>query len=172
MPPRACHLAMKICCCKGRTVFSARRGDQGFNCVNGLPHRQRAFRPYLRCVSFLFTPSAIVEFSSSGRRPKAGNIPRIPGVTPGLGLVHYPLSPATRRFALLEQSSGSAPRHRLPGAERRTTCPSSDGSTHGQDGSCSKDRRDFRSPWTTLMEGPTTREPEGSPVSTALRGYY
>jgi hypothetical protein len=37
-----------------------------------------------------------------------------------------------------------------PQAERRTICPSSDGSTHGQDGSCSKDRRDCQSPWTTL----------------------
>lgn len=42
----------------------------------------------------------------------AGNYPRIPGITPGLGLVHYPLSFATHRFALLVQSGGSAPRRR------------------------------------------------------------
>jgi hypothetical protein len=51
-----------------------------------------------------------VEFGSLGRRPKAGNYPRIPGITPGLSLVHYPLSFATHRFALLGQSGGSAPR--------------------------------------------------------------
>ena len=72
-----------------------------------------------------------MEFCSPGRRPKAGNYPRIPGITPGLGLIHYPLSFATHRFALPVQSSGSAPRSRRnPVPERRTTCPSSDGSTH------------------------------------------
>jgi hypothetical protein len=102
----------------------------------------------------------------------AGNYPRIPGITLGLGLVHYPLLSATHRLALLVQSGRSAPPPRLPVAERRTTCPSSDGSTYGQDGPCSEDRRDFQSPWTTPMEGPTTREPEGSSASTALRSYH
>ena len=31
----------------------------------------------------------------------AGNYPRIPGIALGLGLVHYPLLPITRRLALL-----------------------------------------------------------------------
>ena len=31
----------------------------------------------------------------------AGNYPRIPGITLGLGLVHYPLLPVTSRLALL-----------------------------------------------------------------------
>ena len=31
----------------------------------------------------------------------AGNYPRIPGITLGLGLVHYPLWPVTHRLALL-----------------------------------------------------------------------
>ena len=39
----------------------------------------------------------------------AGNYPRIPGITLGLGLVHYPLSLAISRFALLAQSGWSAP---------------------------------------------------------------
>jgi hypothetical protein len=34
-------------------------------------------------------------------REMAGNYPRIPGITLGLGLVHYPLLPVTHRFALL-----------------------------------------------------------------------
>ena len=42
-------------------------------------------------------------------RKMAGNYPRIPGITLGLGLVHYPLLPVTHRFALLVQSSGLAP---------------------------------------------------------------
>jgi hypothetical protein len=61
-----------------------------------------------------------VEFGSPGRRPRAGNYPRIPGITPGLGLVHYPLSLATHRFALLVQSSGSAPRPRGKPRDRAT----------------------------------------------------
>jgi hypothetical protein len=39
----------------------------------------------------------------------AGNYPRIPGVTLGLGLVHYPLLPVTHQSALLVQSGWSAP---------------------------------------------------------------
>lgn len=88
----------------------------------------------------------------------AGNYPRIPGVTLGLGLVHYPLLSVTHRSALLVQSGRLAPPPRLPVVERRTTCPSSDGTTRNQDGSCSEDRRDCRSPRTTLWEGPATRE--------------
>ena len=42
--------------------------------------------------------------------------------------------------------------------KRRTACPSSDGITRDEDGPCSEDRRDCCSPWTTLWEGPTTRE--------------
>ena len=38
----------------------------------------------------------------------AGNYPRIPGITPGLGLVHYPLLPVMNRLALLVQSGRSA----------------------------------------------------------------
>ncbi len=88
----------------------------------------------------------------------AGNYPRIPGITLGLGLVHDPLWPVTHRFALLVQSGELAPSPRLPVVKRRTTCPSSDGSTRDEDGLCLKDRRGYRSPWTTLAEGPTTRE--------------
>ena len=99
----------------------------------------------------------------------AGNYPRIPGITLGLGLVHYPLLSVTHRSALLVQSGRLAPPPRLPVVERRTTCPSSDGTTRDQDGSCSKDRRDCRSPWTTHMEGPTTRELAPPPINSATR---
>jgi len=57
----------------------------------------------------------------SRTNPRAGNYPRIPGITPGLGLVHYPLSFATHRFALLEQLGGSAPRSAGTGPEERAT---------------------------------------------------
>src|SRR6185312_4569197 len=72
----------------------------------------------------------------------AGNYPRIPGITLGLGLVHDPLLPVTRRLALLVQSGRLAPPPRFPGTERRATCPSSDGTTCDIDGFCSKDRRE------------------------------
>src|SRR5580658_10252691 len=42
--------------------------------------------------------------------------------------------------------------------KRRTACPSSDDIKYDKDGSCSEDRRGCCSPWTTLCEGPTTRE--------------
>src|SRR5271169_1541179 len=64
----------------------------------------------------------------------AGNYPRIPGITLGLGLVHYPLLPVTHRSALVVQSGRLAPSPRLPAVKRRTTCPSSDGATHVKDG--------------------------------------
>ena len=73
----------------------------------------------------------------------AGNYPRISGITPSLGLVHYPLLPVTHRYTLLVQSSRSAPPSRRTAAERRATCPSSDGSTNGQDGFCFEDRRGY-----------------------------
>jgi hypothetical protein len=78
-----------------------------------------------------------------GENPWAGNYPRIPSITLGLGLVHYPLLFATHRYTLLGQSSRSAPPSRRAAAERRTTCPSSDSSTYVRDGPCSKDRRDY-----------------------------
>ena len=53
--------------------------------------------------------------------------------------------------------------------ERRSTCPSSDGTTCDQDGSCFEDRRGCCSPWTTLWEGPTTRELALSRVNSATR---
>jgi hypothetical protein len=111
-------------------------------------------------------------FSNRGIRlhPQvAGNFPRIPGVTPGLCLVHYPLLSVTHRSALLVQSGRLAPPPRLPVVERRTTCPSSDGTTRDQDGSCSKDRRACRSPWTTQVEGPTTRELAPPRINSATR---
>jgi hypothetical protein len=40
----------------------------------------------------------------------AGNSPRIPGITPGLGLVHYPRRPRRCRLTLRLASSRSAPR--------------------------------------------------------------
>src|SRR5688572_23376714 len=46
----------------------------------------------------------------------AGNYPRIPGVTLGLGLVHYPLLFVTHQFALLVQLGRSAP----PSENRRS----------------------------------------------------
>jgi hypothetical protein len=73
----------------------------------------------------------------------AGNYPRIPGITLGLGLVHYPLLLVTHRLALLVQSGRSAPPAQLPTPKRQTTCPSSDGTTCDKDGFCSKDRRDL-----------------------------
>jgi len=88
----------------------------------------------------------------------AGNYPRIPGITLGLGLVHYPLLPVTHRLSppCTVGQVGTSPA--VPATERRPTCPSSDGSTCDEDGFCSEDRRDCRSPWTTLSGGPTTRE--------------
>src|SRR4051794_28846939 len=71
----------------------------------------------------------------------AGNYPRIPGITPGLGLVHDPLLPATHQLALVAHSGRLAPPLRFPVAERRATCPSSDDTTCDRDGFCSKDRR-------------------------------
>jgi hypothetical protein len=54
-----------------------------------------------------------LHFLGSGgiqlHRAMAGNYPRIPGITPGLGLVHDPLLPATRRLALPVQSGRLAP---------------------------------------------------------------
>src|SRR5277367_345639 len=79
----------------------------------------------------LVTPFAAHHLHFIGNRgiqlhlAMAGNYPRIPGITLGLGLVHYPLLPVTHRFALLVQSGGSAPPPRLPATERRTACPSS-----------------------------------------------
>jgi hypothetical protein len=87
----------------------------------------------------------------------AGNYPRIPGITLGPGLVHYLLRPATHRLSLLAQSRRLAPLLQQAAAKRRTACPSSDGTTHDEDGLCFEDRRDC-SPWTTLVEGPTARE--------------
>ena len=91
----------------------------------------------------LVTPLATQNLHFIGNRgiqlhlAMAGNYPRIPGITLGLGLVHYPLLSVTHRLALLEQSGRSAPPPRLPVTERRTTCPSSDGSTCDEDGFCS-----------------------------------
>ena len=89
-------LAMKMRCCKRRTVFSI------FLPVDLAPGRVRPEFHLRRWVSpsstrlslvtslqqFIFTSSAIVEFCSIRRM--AGNYPRIPGITLGLGLVHYP----------------------------------------------------------------------------------
>ena len=99
----------------------------------------------------------------------AGNYPRIPGITLGLGLVHYLLRSTTHRLSLLVQSRRLAPSPQQAAAKRRTACPSSDGTTHDEDGSCSKDRRDCWSPWTTLLEGPTTRELSLPRVNSAAR---
>ena len=99
----------------------------------------------------------------------AGNYPRIPGIALGLGLVHYPLLLATHPLSLLVQSGRLAPPSRQAVAERRTACPSSDGITRGQDGSCFEDRRACCSPWTTLEEDPTTRELAPPRVNSATR---
>ena len=88
----------------------------------------------------------------------AGNYPRIPDITPGLGLVHDLLLLATHRSSLRASLRRSAPPPRGSVTKRRTTCPSSDGATRDVDGFCSEDRRGCRSPWTAPMEGPTTRE--------------
>jgi hypothetical protein len=80
----------------------------------------------------------------------AGNYPRIPGITLGLGLVHYPLLSILRRLVLLLQSDRLASLLSGDQAEQWTTCPSSNDITRDRDGSCSEDRRDLRSPWTTL----------------------
>ena len=70
-------------------------------------HRQHAWPQKLL--------SGKISFTSSARGIQlhlamAGNFPRIPGITPGIGLVHYPLSFATHQFALLVQLGGLAPR--------------------------------------------------------------
>lgn len=92
-----------------------------------------------------FSAPRYLHFLSNGEiqlhLAMAGNYPRISGITPSLGLVHYPLLPVTHRYTLLVQSSRSAPPPRRTVAERRATCPSSDGSTNGQDGFCFEDRR-------------------------------
>ena len=53
-----------------------------------------------------------------------------------LGLVHYPLLSATHQLSLRVASGRSAPPSRRTVAERRTACPSSDGTTRSQDGPC------------------------------------
>ena len=58
---------------------------------------------------FHFTPSARGIRLHPCIYRMAGNYPRIPGVTPGLGLVHYPLLPGTHRLSLPLWSGRSAP---------------------------------------------------------------
>jgi hypothetical protein len=142
---------MKMRCCRRRTAFWPEF------------HLRQWVTPSSTRLS-LMTPFATQNLHFFGNRgiqlhlKVAGNYPRIPGITLGLGLVHYPLLPVTHRFALLVQSGRSAPPPWLPTTERRTACPSSDGSTRDEDGFCFKDRRACRSPWTTQCGGPTTRE--------------
>ena len=74
-------------------------------------HRQHACPPKLLGGRISFTSSARgIQLHLA----MAGNFPRIPGITPSLGLVHDPLSLVTHRFALLVQSGGLAPRRQLP----------------------------------------------------------
>src|ERR1700682_73899 len=132
---------MKIQCCHRRTVVST--------CGREQPefHLRQWVAPLSTRFS-LVTPLATqnLHFLGNGgiwlHLAMAGNYPRIPGITLGLGLVHYPLLSVTHRLALLVQSGRLAPPFRFPGTERRTTCPSSDGATHDEDGFCLKDRRD------------------------------
>ena len=122
--------------------------------------------PRLQCNT---SPSLLqhVEFCSI---PKDGReLPPYPRHYPGPWL--GPLSFAARHTPVVPPcivgavgASVTADR-----AERRTACPSSDGATRGQDGPCSKDRRVCCSPWTTQMEGPTTRELAPPRVNSATR---
>jgi hypothetical protein len=67
----------------------------------------------------------------------AGNYPRIPGVTLGLGLVHDLLLPVTHRLTLLVQSGlvGTSVSG-YPEAEQQATCPGSDTTTRAEDEFC------------------------------------
>jgi len=117
---------------------------------------------------FSFTSSARVEFCSiqSGW----------PGTTPVSQALPWALAWSTILYCpphtgcpSLYSRDGRHLRHGKAVAERRTTCPSSDGTTRGQDGSCSEDRRACCSPWTTHMEGPTTRGLTPPRVNSATR---
>ena len=125
--------------------------------------------PFARNCGVTFHLHFISTWNSAPSRRMAGNYPRIPGITLGLGLVHYPLLPVTHRLSLLVQSGRSAPPSWQTLTERRTACPSSDGTTRGQDGPCFKDRRACCSPWTTPCEGSTTRELTPARINSATR---
>ena len=159
--------AMKMRCYYRRTVVST--------CGRVRPefHLRQWVTPSSTRLS-LVTPFATqnLHFLSNGgiqlHRAMAGNYPRIPGIALGLGLVDSLSLPATHQLSLLNSRDGRNIRPGQATTERRATCPSSDGTTRDQDGSCSEDRRDCCSPWTTHMEGPTTRDEDG-PIVTQNR---
>jgi hypothetical protein len=62
--------------------------------------------PFVSCTPLHFFGNGGIQLCLSA----AGNSPRIPGVTPGLGLVHYPRRPRRSRLTLRLPSSRSAPR--------------------------------------------------------------
>jgi hypothetical protein len=116
-----------------------------------------------------FTSSASVEFCS---------IRGWPGTTPVSQALPWAFAWSTILYCppyigcpSWYSRDGRHLRHGQAVAERRTTCPSSDGTTRGQDGSCSKDRRACCSPWTTLMESPTTRGLAPARINSATRSY-
>jgi len=160
-----CLLAMKIRYCEWSVDFSARRADRGSFASMGCP-----------IVNTLVAHSSIAVMSSSLLRQSWNSAPpdevRGPGTTPVSRALPRALSwstilyrsPHTDSPSLYSWARWHLDHGQTPWPSDETTCPSSDGSTNGQDGSCSEDRRDFWSPWTALKEGPTTREPEGSPA--------
>src|SRR5580700_1349796 len=112
-------------------------------------------------VNTLVAHNSVATRSSSLLRQLWNSAPpddvQRPGTTPVSRALPRALAWSTILYRSLHTGSPSlysrAGRHLCRGryqAERRTICPSSDGSTYGQDGSCSEDRRGFQSPWTTL----------------------
>ena len=119
-------------------------------------------------VNALFAHNSVATTSSSLLRQSWNSAPsdgvRRPGTTPVSQALPWALAwstilccPPPTGSPSLYSRAGRLLRRGDTAPERRTTCPSSDRATFDQDGSCSKDRRVCRSPWTTLWEGPTTR---------------
>src|SRR4051794_13630943 len=106
---------MKMRCWRRRTVRSTRS-----QLIRSQSRSDRAPFASVSCLT-VNTPFAHVPisckplhfFGNGGIRlclPTAGNFPRIPSVTPGLGLVHYPRRPRCCRWTLRLPSSRLAPR--------------------------------------------------------------
>ena len=149
-------LAMKIRCCRRRTVFSIFASRSGSS--RGRPefHLRQWVSPSSTRLSLVTTVAAFdLHFIGSDGiqlHPEGW-----PGTTPVSQALPWALAwstilccPPHTGWPSLYSRAGWHLRHGVAHAERRTACPSSDGTTRDEDGSCFKDRRACRSPWTTL----------------------